>query len=138
MNDNYQKLFRIQHSETPSDLLKQRIVREIARLEQRALSLRRIVFGSTIAVSLLGLYPSLSYALSELAQSSFAQYLSLLASDGDIALANMNEFFYSLAESFPIVGATLVLSCFLVFFIALDRMFGKSVSHTHYSSHRYT
>ena len=137
MNDNYSKLFKLLTSETPPLALRERIMERIVRIEKRTLYLRRVIFGGAITVSLAGLYPSVSYAVSELTQSSFANYLSLLSSDSDVALANLNAFFYSLAESFPIVGATLVLACFLIFFAALDRLFGKSAPRVHYSSHRY-
>ena len=122
MNDNYQKLFNALPSHTPKAQLRENILASVKQLHERALFMRKAVFGGGAALSVIGLYPSVSYALGEISQSSFSQYASLLASDSDVVLSNWNEFFYSIAESFPIVGGTLVLVCFLLFFIALDRL----------------
>lgn len=138
MNDNYQKLFKALPALTPKAQLRENILARVKRLHERALFMRRAVFGGGAALSVVGLYPSISFALGEIAQSSFTQYASLLASDSDVALSNWNEFFYSIAESFPIVGGTLVLVCFLLFFIALDRLLpSRHADALHYSSHRF-
>ena len=138
MKDNYQKLFDLLPTHPLPLGLGENIKKSILKLERRALFLRKAIFGGAAVISLVGLYPSASYALNELAQSSFAQYFSLLSSDGDLVFSNGNEFFYSLAESFPIVGGTLVLVCFLLFFIALDKLLKPGgIQHGHYPSQRF-
>ena len=138
MNDDYQKLFKALPTLTPKAQLRENILASVKRLHERALFMRKAVFGGGVVLSVVALYSSVSYALGEIAQSSFSQYASLLASDSDVALSNWNEFFYSIAESFPIVGGTLVLACFLLFFVALDRLLPSRHSDAlHYSSHRF-
>lgn len=90
------------------DELYPKIVGRIHKLELRARFMSRATLGGISLLSLAGLAPSLSYLLSAFSASSFVQYLSLIASDGDILLLNWKEFAFSLIESLPLMGITLV------------------------------
>ncbi len=92
----------------PSDKLYPKILGRIHALEARALFMQRVTLGGLSLVSLAGLIPSFSYLVGAFAASSFGQYLSLIASDGDIILLNWKEFTFSLVESLPLMGITLV------------------------------
>lgn len=93
---------------TPPDGLYPKIIARIHVLEMRALFVRRVTLWGVSFISIVGLIPSLSYLVSAFALSSFGQYLSLVASDGDIVLLNWKEFAFSLIESLPLMNITLV------------------------------
>ena len=93
---------------SPPDELYPKIIGRIHALETRALFMRRLALGGVSLVSIAGLIPSMSYLISAFALSSFGQYLSLIASDGDIVLLNWKEFAFSLIESLPLMSITLV------------------------------
>lgn len=92
----------------PPSGLYRRVVGRVHILETRALYIRRAFFGGVSFLSLAGLVPSFLYLSGAFALSSFGQYLSLIASDGDVLLINWKEFAFSLIESLPLMGITLV------------------------------
>jgi hypothetical protein len=69
--------------------------------------------------SLAGLVPALKALLSDLAQSGFSEYFSLIFSDSGLILSYWKELFFSLAESLPILSVTLSLTLIFIFFLSL-------------------
>jgi len=94
----------------PPERLYGNILIRIEREKIRAARIRFAVLGTTALASTLALIPAYQYAASEFTQSGFLQYLSVVFSDSSIAAVYWKEFALTLAESAPVLGATILLS----------------------------
>jgi hypothetical protein len=109
-------LSRIMNDVEPPKGFGDLLVSEINNLEVKR-NKTRLIFGSIVSIaSLFALLPSVIYTFSELAQSNFYNYLSLLSSDWQTVMSNWKIFMISLLESVPILPLifTLVSILFLV------------------------
>ena len=101
-------LKRLERVDVP-DQLSGRILARIDSLERRAVRLRLGLFSFSALSSFIAMILSLQYSWSGLAQSGFPQYLSLITSDGTIALTYWKEFALTLIESLPLQNITILL-----------------------------
>jgi len=72
--------------------------------------------------SLAGLAPALKTLSTDLAQSGFYEYFSLVFSDSGLILSVWKEFTFSLVESLPVLSIIFTLSLIFVFFLSLRYM----------------
>src|SRR3989344_2995718 len=109
----------------PPERLYGNILIRIEREKNRAARIRFAVLGTTALASTLALIPAYQYAASEFTQSGFLQYLSVVFSDSSIAAVYWKEFALTLAESAPVLGATILLSVIFAllgsFALTIDR-----------------
>jgi hypothetical protein len=120
MKDNYQRLFSSLSALPLPEGANIRIMERIARLEQRVVILRRSLFFLLASFFAAAFVPATTALVGEFSDSSFLSYVSLLASDRDIALSFSQEFFLSLVESLPLMTITLVLSLIFIFLAAME------------------
>lgn len=69
--------------------------------------------------SLVGLIPAWRILSSDLAQSGFYEYLSLIFSSGNSFFSYWKEFLFSVAESLPTMSIILSLSLIFTLFLSL-------------------
>jgi uncharacterized membrane protein len=89
--------------------LQAKIMEEIRRHEQRILVLKTSAFGASLILSfglLVVAYLNLATAA---VQSGFLEFVSLFFSDFSVAVANFQDFAFSLLESFPVFSTALVV-----------------------------
>ena len=113
----YQKLFA-RGEEAASDL-PDTIIKKIVVLERRRMRIRFALYSTTTLVAFVALIPALQYVGTEMAQSGFSTYLSLIFSDSGTILASWKEFFAVLVESLPVIGVTLVSGILLTLLASL-------------------
>jgi hypothetical protein len=117
----------------PNPVLRARILAAVASLSERAIRIRRRVFGTAATLSALSAVPAAWYAYREISQSAFMSYLSLLFTDTGAAFSHWRELALSLLESAPIVGLTLFFAALFVFLASLKAlapyMQGKRLSY---------
>jgi fatty-acid desaturase len=94
--------------------LGRKIMRKIERYERRVLIAKTAGFGVLFIASLaflVGAYLNLATALT---QSGFLNFTSLFFSDFSAAMANFQDFAFSMLESFPVFSAAFVLGGVIV------------------------
>lgn len=110
MYNNYEKIFqKLGQIEVPEGL-GGKIMAKIEAQKIRSAKTRFVFLAITAVASVFAAVPALQYAAREFYQSGFYQYFSLLFSDGGAVMASWKEFALSLAESLPLLGATVFLS----------------------------
>ena len=122
MRIDLDRLFKEIPERRPSPALLQRIVMRVALARRRRAYLRGLGAGMAAAVSIVGLFISVRYALDEIYLSGFAQYAELLM--GNVALAGnlWQQFAWSLVESVPIVSLVLCAASAAALLWSLSRM----------------
>lgn len=116
---NYEQLFgRLDKREPPAGLL-ERIMLRIAEERRRRVQMRTAVFGVLSLVALAALVPAWRELNSEITQSGFSQFASLIFSDGAALAAYWQDFAFSLLESLPVFGMVAVLGVLLALFSSL-------------------
>ncbi len=110
MDHDLEKLFSsLRTPEPPADLT-EKILARIARRERRILGIKialsACVFGISTGISVAGYFD----LMANLSQSGFFQIFSLAFSDFSAITANFPDFALSIAESFPVFTAALLLS----------------------------
>lgn len=96
------------------DGLEGKILRRVRRLERRRLIVRAGVFGTVFAASLAGLSVGFLSLINSLSQSGFLSVSSLLFSDFSSAMANFQDFLFSMMDSFPVIPAAAVVAGLIV------------------------
>lgn len=98
----------------PPEGLESRIITRIRRASILKARIRLALSscGTVIAGALV--LPAYSYTASELAESGFGSYASLILSDGAMLTAFWKEFGLTLLESFPILGVTMLCAAVLL------------------------
>lgn len=87
-----------------------RIMLRIARKRRRCLTVKAWAFGAALAGSVsLIVYGSFA-AAADASRSGFLVFSSLLFSDFSATAANFSDFLLSVAESFPVFSAAILLS----------------------------
>lgn len=108
--DNYNKLFaNISHVKPPEGL-SEVIYARIEGIKRRQAKIRIAYASFAGAVSLVASIPALQYCISSFTETGFWQYLSLLFSDGGVAIIYWKELLLSLAESLPVLGSAIILA----------------------------
>ena len=122
MADNYEKLFRNIQFEGPSEELLNSILKEIA-IRKKHRAQKRFVFGVlTLVVSIAAFFPALQYFNSEIIQSGFYHYISLIVSDGAAILGYWQNFLLLVIESLPVFALILILAVLWIFFASLRQI----------------
>ena len=115
MDHNWKSLLSTQSYEQASNDLVGDIMREIDASERRGLFITKAIsYGSVALLSFAALIPAITELYSELAQSGFLQFISLIQSDYEIILGNMGNFMLTLAESFPTISVVMALGIALL------------------------
>lgn len=112
------KTLMLTQIDPPLDLLP-RIITSITREERHAAQIRAGIFSGTTVLSVIAMVTSFRYAWESFAQSSFSTYASLLSSDGGTLLLYWKEFAFSLIESLPLTGITLLLAAIFILLFSL-------------------
>lgn len=105
----------------PKSDLYDRIISRINHREKLMTLKRRLILRSAgFLVSVFALVPLSLKLLSDIADSGFTQFLSLLFSDFGIVMANIGDYVLSLLELAPVLSLTsaLVAILALVFYLA--------------------
>ncbi|MBI3888297.1 hypothetical protein HY311_00710 [Candidatus Nomurabacteria bacterium] len=87
--------------------------------ERKQTRLKLWAFGFTGLASLTGLVPAFKILFTDLSQSGFYEYFSLLFSDTGSVVTYWKEFSFSLAEALPVISTILTLSLLFVCFLSL-------------------
>lgn len=88
-------------------------MRRIKRYERRILIAKTVGFGTLFAASASILVLAYLNLVSALTQSGFFQFASLFFSDFSSAMANFQDFAFSIIESFPVFSAAFVVGCLI-------------------------
>ena len=94
--------------EPPKDL-NHRVMRRVIATKRRALALKAAGFGSLFAGSLALLAFAYMNLTAALTQSGFLSFASLFFSDFNVAMANFQDFMFSILESFPVFSAAFLV-----------------------------
>lgn len=100
-----------------------------SRIEKsmRSKYLFKTIVGSMLSLfSIIALIPLVSYTHSELYQSGFSNYLSLLFSDGSIVVNNFGSYAMSIVDSIPFLAITSILLLVQILFISVRSLFNFS------------
>ncbi len=98
------------HFEEFKPELQQRIMKQIARRERRVLVVKTSGFGLLFAGSATFLVIAYFNLASALTQSGFFSFTSLFFSDFSAAMANFQDFAFSVLESFPVFSAAFLVA----------------------------
>jgi len=110
MFDNFEKFFKDAEIPEPPQGLGQKIVREIAVREMRRLRIKIAAAAGIFAASIYFVVVGFLSLWAQLVQSGFFAFAALAFSDFSSTLANFPDFASSLAESFPIFSAAIILA----------------------------
>ena len=88
--------------------------------EERVLVLRKIVlFSTTLAGSIAGFVPTFKMLVSDVAQSGFLHFFSLIFSDFSMVAAYWQSFALTLLETMPAISLVLLLAILAIFLQSL-------------------
>ena len=84
--------------------------------KERVLVLRRvIIFSTTLIISLVSFFPVVSMLMSDLNQSGFIQFSSLIFSDTSSVMPYWRSFMMTLLETLPALSLALFLAVLVTF-----------------------
>ena len=95
------------------------IISRISLAEQRTARIRLAILSFVSLASFVAIFPLFQHTSSQLAQSGFSQYFSLIFSDGAIISIYWKEFMISLAESIPLLSVTAILVSVFALLVSL-------------------
>ncbi len=119
---DYKELFKYAEEKEPSQNLVQKILFAIDEKQRRSLRFRVILSGSLALIALIAFIPAWREFQTEISQSGFWQFVSLLFSDSHFVVAYWNDLLFSLLESLPIVSTMAVLGVFFIFLSSLSSL----------------
>ncbi len=91
--------------------------------EERILVLRRIIlFSTTLIISIIGFIPSFKILASDLSQSGFINFLSLIFSDFSSVATYWQSFSMILLETLPAVSLAIFLAVLLILFQSIKSL----------------
>jgi hypothetical protein len=99
--------------------LRKNILLSIRKEERRRARLYLFVATIVVPSSIFGAWFAILYMAQEFLSSNFYTYLSLLFSDTDIVFMYWQQFALSLAESIPLIGATVFLMTLAIFLASI-------------------
>jgi hypothetical protein len=117
MNEEFKKILnKVDAKEVsiPSGLAESIIFRINNKAKQSS-KIKTLGLSIVSALSVIVAIPIISQITTSFTQSGFYNYLSIIFSDGDMALVYWKEILFSLAESLPIVGILGLLIVLTVF-----------------------
>jgi len=127
MKDSYERLFEhLEYREPPAELLDRVLLSISKKATGRALWIGALIYGFLSLVAIVAIVPSWLITQSEMHQSGFSQFLSLLLSDTNTVMVFWKEFSLSLVESFPVLGTIAILGSALLFLISM-RFFVRDI-----------
>ena len=119
MYQSYQKLFsKISQLEPPADLA-EKILHYLGKERRSAVRRRLVLLTCLMLISAAALLPTGQMARTELSQSGFWQFLSLIFSDFKLIQNFWQSFLLSLLETLPALSLALFLAALLVFLESL-------------------
>jgi len=91
-----------------------RIINQISKEEKMMILKRRLILRSSgLLLSIFAFIPLSFKLFSDIAQSGFSQFFSLLFSDFNIIMANIGDYVLSLLELMPALSLSLFLAALL-------------------------
>lgn len=119
MRKNYEQLFsHLTPPEMPDNLF-EKIMRRIQKERQFSILKRRVMILSIGMIGIIGagaaFIPAFKMARTELYESGFPYFLSLIFSDFGTVVAYWQNFIMSLLETLPVMGLAILLIIILVF-----------------------
>lgn len=117
MEQKLVKAFKAIRYEINSDL-SENIWQAIVLRDRRIARIKLWTFSIIGLVSFIGLIPVLKIMLSDLTQSGFYEYLSLIFSSGSI-ITYWKDFLLLLAESLPVISIISSLTLIFIFFLSI-------------------
>ncbi len=122
MRDNYGDLFeKMDRREPPAGLLNT-IILKIKEESLRMARVRFVCFSLLSLAALSALIPAWRELQSEITQSGFFQFVSLLFSDAGTIAVYWQDFTMTIAESLPIFGISAVLAAVFAFLLSIRFM----------------
>ncbi len=111
---------------TPPSEIRTRILHALNQEERQQSRRYILVSGSTLIGSAALAAVSVLSITTQLPQTSFFRYLSLIVSDPDVVTASLRDFGLSLIESMPLFGITASLLTTTLVLVSI-RMFVKNI-----------
>lgn len=127
MNDEFAPLFSHLKTAEPNADLGNRIVKIIKLRQARSKKIRIALSSAFATISIFAVVPAISYFTTELLQTGFGNYLSIIFSDGYSVMAYWKDFTLLLADSFPVTGSLLVLTTSLLLLSSLKLLISEIV-----------
>jgi hypothetical protein len=90
--------------------LQHKVMRRIEAAKRRALIIKTTGFGLLFAGSIAILVAAYLNLTAALVQSGFLNFASLFFSDFGVAMANFQDFAFSIVESFPVFSAAFLIA----------------------------
>lgn len=92
------------------------IVMKRLHKEERALAIRRVViFSILLTCSIIGFVPAFNMLMSDVSQSGFYNFFSLIFSDFSVVMTYWQNFFMIILETLPALSLALFLAVILTF-----------------------
>ena len=127
----HKKLIKIfQEAKYKSDInLTENIWQAIVSHEKYIVRVKLWVFSVVGFVSLVGLVPAFKMLSSDLTQSGFYKYFSLIFSNSELIISYWKELIFSLAESLPTISIIFTLSLVFIFFLSLKYLIKQIINN---------
>ncbi len=121
MENNLTEIFKKIMYQEPENL-RDCVWSAIAARDKRMIRIKFWSFVAVTVASLSLLMPALKTLSTDISQSGFYDYFSLIFSNGGSVVTYWKELAFSLAESLPVGSIVFVLSLIFVFFLSLRYM----------------
>lgn len=137
MKNPYEKLFVMPAAtdqSDPTDRLCRNVMIKIEAREVAQIRGRSFGFGLISIAAIIALIPAVDYLARSFTQSGFGQYLSLLTSDGSIALSHWQDVLMSITETLPVTALTALTALLIISLMSLrwfSRYQASLKSHEH-------
>lgn len=119
MHKNYEQLFSHLTAPEMPDNLFEKTIHRIQKERQSSILKRRVMILSIGMIGIIGavaaFIPAFKMAQTELYESGFPYFLSLIFSDFGTVAAYWQNFIMSLLETLPVMGLAILLLTILVF-----------------------
>jgi hypothetical protein len=116
----YQRLLLSLPHLTPSEGIPLHVFSRIAESQKKTARIRFVSFTLISFASFTSLIPLTSFALGELSESEFYQYLSIIFTDRDILFFAWKDSILGLIESIPLTGITVSLVAVFIFLYSVN------------------
>lgn len=122
MPQELEKIFASYRSPEPTEELLNKITLRLKQEQAKRAKRRLVVFSLTLVASLVALVPVVQLIWQDVARSGLADFVSLLFSDPDIALAYWQNFVLAFLEVLPVLSLALFFIVLAVFMESLKLM----------------
>lgn len=120
MQSDYQKLFQNLTNPAPSPDLLGKILMEIKARQKARIRRHFYLVCTLMAITLFAFYPVVQSFLSDLTQSGFLYFSSLMFSDLEAISGFWQTYAFSLLETLPVTGLLLSTGLLLIFLQSLQ------------------